>query len=290
MDAMILSALNVASNGADSNGLELKRRDAKREEGPLLKVQGLSVRFGSIQALADVSFTVERNQVCGIIGPNGAGKTTLFNALSGLVPTHDSEILLNGNSLHLLPSHRVAHVGLGRTFQNLALFESMTVVENVLTGGFVRSKTSILSDTLRLPAATRAEASRALAVDRLIKFFHLGPYRDTRVGTLPFGIRKRVEFARALAGDPILLLLDEPAAGLNHDELTVLEETIRATRKEFNLSILLVEHHMGFVMRLCDKIIALNFGTKIDEGSPKEIQTSPSVIEAYLGEPSQHVG
>ena len=250
----------------------------------LLAVEALSIRFGGVKALEDVSFDVMRHQICGLIGPNGAGKTTLFNCLSGIYTPTQGDIVLDGKRLLDLPRHAMAANGLGRTFQNVSLFPSMSVAENVMVGGHCRFASGFLADTLRLPSSRRrSEAVRAEA-ERLLGLLRLEQFRDTAVSDLPFGIQKRVEFARALASDPKLLLLDEPAAGLNHAELDDLAQLIRRMRDEFGITILLVEHNVALVMALSDKIVALDFGRKIAEGTPHEVRTNPAVIAAYLGE------
>jgi branched-chain amino acid transport system ATP-binding protein len=216
----------------------------------LLEVRGVTLRFGGVVALDAVSFDVMQGQICGLIGPNGAGKTTLFNCLSGLYPCQAGEIRFAGQSLRPVPRHGMAAVGIGRTFQNLALFRSLTVRQNVL------------------------------------ELLDLGEVADVMVAELPFGTQKRVEMARALAASPRLLLLDEPACGLNHQEVEHLAALMRDLRERFDLTVLLVEHHMGLVMALSDKVVALNFGRKIAEGTPAEVRRDAELVKAYLGEPA----
>lgn len=249
----------------------------------LLQVKGITVKFGGITALDDVSFDLPRDKVCGLIGPNGAGKTTLFNCLSRLYNYQQGDLLFEGKSITNTPVHEMTTVGIGRTFQNLAMFKTMTVKENVMVGAHSKSKTGFVGGMFP-NAATRAE-ERALAnlADSLIERLKLTEVAHRPVGDLPFGYQKRVEFARALAAQPRLLLLDEPAAGLNHEELTDLADLIKQVRDEMRISVLLVEHHMHLVMNVSDRIVALNFGRKIAEGTPEEIQNHPEVIRAYLG-------
>jgi branched-chain amino acid transport system ATP-binding protein len=251
----------------------------------LLEVRRVTLRFGGVVALDDVSFDVMQGQICGLIGPNGAGKTTLFNCLSRLYPCQAGEIRFAGQSLGSLPRHRMAAVGIGRTFQNLALFRSLTVRQNVLVGTHCRRRTGFLAHALRLPAVAREDASQARRADELIELLGLGEVVDVTVAELPFGTQKRVELARALAASPRLLLLDEPACGLNHQEVDQLASLVRDLRDRFELTVLLVEHHMGLVMALSDKVVALNFGRKIVEGTPAEVQRDPHLVKAYLGEP-----
>ncbi|RDI29082.1 amino acid/amide ABC transporter ATP-binding protein 1 (HAAT family) [Pseudacidovorax intermedius] len=251
---------------------------------PLLRIEGLSVRFGGIVALDGVGFDVAAGQVCGLIGPNGAGKSTLFNCLSRLYGWQAGRIAFAGRALATLPRHRMAALGIGRTFQNLALFASMTVRENVRVGTHTHQHAGFLRDALRLPGARRLEDEAEARTEEFIALLDLGAVADRRVADLPFGTQKRVELARALAARPRLLLLDEPACGLNHEELEGLGDLILALRARLGLTVLLVEHHMGLVMRVSDKVVALNFGRKIAEGTPEAVRRHPEVIRAYLGD------
>ncbi len=258
---------------------------AKGAPAPLLDIDGLSVRFGGIVALEDVSFRVESGTICGLIGPNGAGKTTLFNVLSRLYRADRGTILFEGRSLLDQPRHAIAPLGIGRTFQNLALFRTMTVRDNVMIGGHCRARGGFLANALRLPFVGREEHALGARTERLLETLGLSELAEAPVGALSFGTQKRVELARALASAPKLLLLDEPAGGLNHEEVDELRELIRSIRDRLGVTVLLVEHHMNLVMKVSDRVVALDFGRKIAAGTPQEVQSDREVIRAYLGGP-----
>jgi len=269
--------LNVAEARACS------RRKAPASPA-LLSIQGLTVRFGGIVALDNVHLEVARGEICGLIGPNGAGKTTLFNCLSRLYRPQSGAIRFEGRPIERLGKHQIARLGIARTFQNLALFGAMTALENVMIGTHAIAQGGFLVNALALPNARREERrirERAMA---LIEEFGLGAVANSLVHELPFGTRKRVELARALALEPKLLLLDEPAAGLNHEEVDALRVEIQAIRDRRGVSVLLVEHHMNLVMRVSDQVVALDFGRVIADGAPDEVRCNPDVVRAYLGD------
>jgi branched-chain amino acid transport system ATP-binding protein len=249
----------------------------------LLQVRDVAVRFGGIVALDGVSFDVAAGSIVGLIGPNGAGKTTLFNCLSRLYECDRGEIVFDGRSLLATPRHRIAGTGIGRTFQNVALFGSMTVLENVMLGAHSRSASGFLANALRLPGVRREEAAIAAKAASLLELLELSRVAAMPVTQLPFGTRKRVELARALAAEPKLLLLDEPASGLNHEEVAELGRLIRALRERLRLTVLLVEHHMSLVMSISERVVALNFGRVIAQGAPAEVRRHPELERAYLG-------
>ena len=249
----------------------------------LLRVHDVAVRFGGIVALDGVSFDVAPGRIVGLIGPNGAGKTTLFNCVSRLYECDRGEIAFAGASLLAVPRHGVAALGIGRTFQNLALFRTMSVLDNVLVGRHCHSRGGFFANALRLPYAVRSDRAAADKARELLALLGLESCAGTPVSQLPFGTQKRVELARALAAEPRLLLLDEPASGLNHEEVGRIGALIRELRDRLKLTVLLVEHHMNLVMSISDRVVALNFGRRIAQGTPEQVREDPELVRAYLG-------
>ena len=249
----------------------------------LLAAEGLQINFGGIRALDGVSFDVEPGQVFTIIGPNGAGKTTIFNLISRIYDSTVGRLTFAGEDITSVPPHEIARRGIARTFQNIELFEHATVLQNLLIGRHRHRATNRFEELLFLPSVRRAEVAQRAAVERVIDLLDLAHYRDSLVAGLPYGVRKVIELGRALATEPKLMLLDEPSSGLNPDETDDMAFWIEDIQKELGITVLMVEHDMNLVSRVSTRVLALNEGRVIAEGTPAEVQAHPAVIEAYLG-------
>jgi branched-chain amino acid transport system ATP-binding protein len=252
----------------------------------LLEVQEVTVRFGGLIGLDRLSFEVDEGEICALIGPNGAGKTTFFNVVSRIYPPSAGRVTFDGHDLLRTPAHRITELGVTRTFQNLALFPGLSVLDNVMVGAHARSRSGFLTSAVRFPGVSSEERRVRTDALELLELLELGELAARPAAGLPYGTLKRIELARALATRPRLLMLDEPASGLTHSEVAVLGELIRSLRDRFDLTVVLVEHHMNMVMSVSEKVVVMDLGRRIAQGAPSEVAVDPAVIEAYLGTPA----
>jgi len=252
------------------------------------KAENVSIEFGGIKAVNHVSFDVEKGSIYTIVGPNGAGKTTIFNIVSRIYNLTEGKITFEDRDITHLPTHQVVKLGIARTFQNIELFEHATVLHNLLIGRHIHCKSSMFSDLFFLPSVRKAELEHRRRVEDVIDFLDLQHYRDQLIQNLPYGVRKIVELGRALCTDPKLLLLDEPASGLNVDETEDMAFWIDDIKKLLGITVIMVEHNMSLVSQVSDRVLAINYGEKLAEGTPTEVQENPEVIKAYLGEEDVH--
>ncbi|MBB6217037.1 branched-chain amino acid transport system ATP-binding protein [Anaerosolibacter carboniphilus] len=254
----------------------------------ILEFKNVTKNFGGLTAVGNVSFEVEKDSIFGLIGPNGAGKTTIFNLITGIYKISQGEIYFQNHSIHGLQPYKIAQGGITRTFQNIRLFKKLTTYENILTACHDNANYGILDTMLRNAKYKEQEAKLHIKAQELMEILGLSSQKDIIASNLPYGMQRRLEIARALALNPSLLLLDEPAAGMNPDETIKLMELIKEIRTRFGLSIVVIEHHMDLIMGICDRIMVLNFGRKLADGIAQEIQENPKVREAYLGEEEEH--
>ncbi|SHM22444.1 ABC transporter ATP-binding protein [Rhizobacter sp. OV335] len=249
----------------------------------ILDVKNISLSFGGVKALTDISFDLREHEIRAIIGPNGAGKSSMLNCINGVYQPQQGSIALRGRTFRHMNSRQVAEMGVARTFQNLALFKGMSVLDNIMTGRNLRMKSNLLLQALRFGPAEREEIEHRRVVERIIDFLEIQPYRKTPVGKMPYGLQKRVDLGRALAMEPQVLLLDEPMAGMNVEEKQDMSRFILDVNDEFGTTIVLIEHDMGVVMDISDRVVVLDYGKKIGDGTPSEVRGNPDVIRAYLG-------
>ncbi|WP_323018290.1 ABC transporter ATP-binding protein [Castellaniella sp.] len=256
---------------------------AGRIGSAILDLQHISLSFGGVKALTDISFDVREHEIRAIIGPNGAGKSSMLNVINGVYTPQEGRILLQDQQFARMNPRRAAEMGIARTFQNLALFKGMSVLDNIMTGRNLRMKSGVLAQALRLGSAEREELAHRAFVENIIDFLEIQAWRKTPVGRLPYGLQKRVDLGRALAMEPRILLLDEPMAGMNVEEKQDMSRYILDVNDEFGTTIVLIEHDMGVVMDISDRVVVLDYGRKIGDGTPDAVRDNPEVIRAYLG-------
>jgi branched-chain amino acid transport system ATP-binding protein len=256
---------------------------ARQIGGVILNVENISLAFGGVKALSGVSFDVREHEIRAIIGPNGAGKSSMLNCINGVYQPQQGSITFRGQTFHHMNSHQVAVMGVARTFQNLALFKGMSVLDNIMTGRNLRIKSNLLLQALRIGPAGREEIRHREFAEHIIDFLEIQPFRKTAVGQLPYGLQKRVDLGRALAMEPQVLLLDEPMAGMNVEEKQDMCRFVLDVNDEFGTTVVLIEHDMSVVMDISDRVVVLDYGKKIGDGTPDEVRNNPDVIKAYLG-------
>ena len=257
---------------------------ATRQTGDvILDVHNINLRFGGVKALTGVTFDVREHEIRAIIGPNGAGKSSMLNCINGVYQPQEGSISLRGKTFRHMNSRQVAEMGVARTFQNLALFKGMSVLDNIMTGRNLKMRTNILQQAIRWGAAEREETEQRIVVERIIDFLEIQPFRKTPVGQLPYGLQKRVDLGRALAMEPQVLLLDEPMAGMNVEEKQDMSRFILDVNDEYGTTIVLIAHDMSVVMDISDRVVVLDYGRKIGDGKPEDVRNNPEVVAAYLG-------
>jgi branched-chain amino acid transport system ATP-binding protein len=249
----------------------------------LLRLDGISLSFKGVKAITNISFSVKKGEICALIGPNGAGKSSLLNVINGVYQADEGQIIYKGHARKNMHPQWAARRGVARTFQNIALFKGMSVLDNVLTGTNLKVKSSWIEQVFNVGRAPADAQQQRQKAEHVIAFLKLQPWRNSIVGNLPYGLQKRVELARALAAEPELLLLDEPMAGMNAEEKAEMSRFIVETRQEFGTTIVLIEHDIGVVMSLSDHVVVLDYGKKIGDGTPDEVRVNPEVLAAYLG-------
>ena len=269
------AAMNAGPAGPDTAGRKLGEI--------ILDVQNISLAFGGVKALSDISFNVREHEIRAIIGPNGAGKSSMLNCINGVYQPQQGSITFRGRTFHHMNSRQVAEMGVARTFQNLALFKGMSVLDNIMTGRNLKIRSNLLLQALRIGPAEKEETRQREFVEHIIDFLEIQPFRKTPVGQLPYGLQKRVDLGRALAMEPQVLLLDEPMAGMNVEEKQDMCRFVLDVNDEFGTTVVLIEHDMGVVMDISDRVVVLDYGRKIGDGTPGEVRDNDDVVRAYLG-------
>ena len=281
--AAIERVASVPTPGQPEGSSATAATASRRIGDVILEVRNITLRFGGVKALTDISFDVREHEVRAIIGPNGAGKSSMLNCINGVYTPQEGSITFRGKTFSHMNSRQVAEMGVARTFQSLALFKGMSVLDNIMTGRNLRMKSNILQQALRWGPAEREEIAHRESVERIIDFLEIQAYRKTPVGRLPYGLQKRVDLGRALAMEPQVLLLDEPMAGMNVEEKQDMCRFILDVNDEYGTTIVLIEHDMSVVMDISDRVVVLDYGKKIGDGVPDEVRNNPDVIDAYLG-------